>query len=482
MWRALAWSTALTVGCTGLVACSSGGKPAATTSPPGASPTTTAAPASTGGASTSAAPTSGAPGPATSGAAAPWPTYNRTTDRNGLGAGVARPTSLASTWSRAVDGAIYGQPIVVGTTVIAATEHDSVYAFDLASGQLRWRTNLGTPVSGSDLPCGNISPLGITGTPAYDPATSSVFVAAETTGGVHDLVAVDAATGHVRWRTNLDVGGHNRIAEQQRGALAVANGRVYVPFGGLYGDCGDYVGYVTATPTSGTGTTAHYAVPTAREGGIWASSGPAVAQDGSVYVAVGNGASTGGPYDGSDSVLRLAPDLSSRIDFFAPSAWAEQNASDTDLGSTGPLLVQGGLVVQSGKDGDVYVLDASHLGGIGDAKAHAGGCSGFGGMAADGGAVFVPCTSGVRRFDVTATSITPGWRASVTGPPTVGGGAVWSLDTERGVLYAFDEATGKVLASEHVGGVTRFTAPVLVGSTVLVGTRAAVVAMRIVPG
>ena len=375
---------------------------------------------------------------------------------------------------------MYGQPIVVGTTVIAATENDSVYAFDLTTGAVRWRAHLGTPMPGSGLPCGDISPLGITGTPAYDQSTGSVFVVAESTGGAHDLVALDASSGATRWRANLDVGGHNRVAEQQRGALAVANGRVYAPFGGLYGDCGDYVGYITATPTSGTGTTTHYAVPTAREGGMWAASGPAVAPDGTVYVAVGNGASTGGPYDGSDSVLRLSPDLSSRLDFFAPAAWAEQNATDTDLGSTGPLLVAGGLLVQSGKDGNVYVLDASHLGGIGSAKAHAGGCRGFGGMAADGGAVFVPCTSGVRRFDVTATAIVAGWRVSATGPPVVGGGAVWSLDTGNGVLHAYDEATGAGLASARVGAVTRFTAPVLAGTTAIVGARAAVVAFHIV--
>src|SRR5579871_4836775 len=347
------WASALACAGVALAACSSGGGPASPAAPPATTAVATSAPAPTTPASTAAsAGTGSAPAPAT-----PWPTYNGTNDRTGLGTGVPRPAALRAAWAAPVDGAVYGQPIVVGTTVIAATENDSVYAFDLATGAVRWRSHLGTPMPSSGLPCGDISPLGITGTPAYDQLTGSVVVV-ESTGGAHDLVALDASSGATRWRANLDVGGHNRVAEQQRGALAVANGRVYAPFGGLYGDCGDYVGYITATPTSGTGTTTHYAVPTAREGGMWAASGPAVAPDGTVYVAVGNGASTGGPYDGSDSVLRLSPDLSSRLDFFAPAAWAEQNATDTDLGSTGPLLVAGGLLVQSGKDGNVYVLDA----------------------------------------------------------------------------------------------------------------------------
>src|SRR5581483_1725282 len=376
MWRPLAWTAALAIAASAIVGCSSGSTPAdAPSAAPSSSPVTTA------GAATARPATTAPSGSSTTapGTGARWPTYNGTNARSGVGAAVPHPTSLATAWSAPVDGAVYGQPVVVGATVIAGTEHDSVYAFDLASGAVRWHANVGTPVAGHDLPCGDISPLGITGTPAYDAATGSIFVVAETTGGVHDLVALDAATGQVRWRTNLDVSGRNRIAEQQRGALAVANGRVYVPFGGLYGDCGNYVGYVTATPTTGTGATTWYAVPTPREGGIWATSGPAIAADGTVYVAVGNGASTGGAYDGSDAVLRLAPDLSSRVDFFAPAAWAEQNAGDTDLGSTGPVLLGSGLVVQSGKDGHVYVLDASHLGGIGHPRAEAGGCSGFGG-------------------------------------------------------------------------------------------------------
>ncbi len=176
---------------------------------------------------------------------------------------------------------MYGQPIVVGGLAVAATESDTVYGLDLATGAVRWRTHLGTPVPASDLPCGNIDPLGITGTPAYDPSTGSVFVVAETTGGRHTLVALDATTGRERWHQSLDVTRRDRLAEQQRGALAVANGRVYVPFGGLFGDCGDYVGYVTATPVGG-GTTTTYAVPTSREGGIWAASGVAVDTRGDV--------------------------------------------------------------------------------------------------------------------------------------------------------------------------------------------------------
>ena len=259
-----------------------------------------------------------APAPTTTGPAergADWPTYHRTNDRSGAVSPFDNPHAITALWDAALDGAVYGQPIVVQGVAFVATENDTVYALDVATGKQRWRRHLATPVAQSDLPCGNIDPLGITGTPAYDMSTQSVFVVTESTGGRHDLVALDSVTGRVRFQRNLDVTRHDRLTEQQRGALAVANGRVYVAFGGLFGDCGNYIGYVAAVSTSGAGRVESYEVPTPRQGGIWAASGPAIEPTGGdVYVAVGNGARTGGAYDGSDSVLRLAPDLSGRRD------------------------------------------------------------------------------------------------------------------------------------------------------------------------
>jgi outer membrane protein assembly factor BamB len=374
---------------------------------------------------------------------------------------------------------VYGQPIVVGHTVIAATENDTVYGLDLATGGRVWQRHVGSPASGSSLPCGNIDPLGITGTPAYDSVTGLVFVVAETTGGNHDLFALEPATGAVRFSRNLDVTNRNRKAEQERGALAVANGRVYVPFGGLFGDCGNYVGYVASVATSGKGAITHYEVPTAREAGIWAASGPAISASGDVFVSVGNGASTGPPYDGSDSVLRLSPDLARRLDFFAPRDWAAQNAADADLGSTGPLLLPNHLALIAGKAGEVFLLDANHLGGIGGQLAKTTGCTSFGGMAYDGGAAFLPCTDGVLRIDISGHTLVKRWKVSTNGSPVVGGGAVWSLDQSRGVLDVFDEASGKAITSAPVGPLTHFASPVLVGGRVLVGTTNAVVALAV---
>jgi len=403
-------------------------------------------------------------------------------DRAGVAAGVPAPRRLTAAWSRGLDGAVYGQPLVVGSLVLVATENDTVYGLARSTGAVRWRSHLGTPVRRRTLPCGNIDPLGITSTPTFDAGTGSVFVVTETTGANHTLVALNASNGAVRWRRGLDVlANRDRHAEQQRGALAVAGGLVYVPFGGLAGDCGNYVGYVTATPVSGRGGTTRYVVPTRREGGIWAPSGVAVSSAG-VWVAVGNGASTSGSYDGSDSVLRLTATLSRRVDFFAPRSWGRQNAADLDLGSTGPLLVGSERVMVSGKDGRVYLLNSRRLGGIGGELTSVGGCAGGGGLAYDAArhAAFVPCTSGVLRVDVGSNTLLKRWQvASVNGSPVVGGGAVWATDSAHQTLSALSEATGRTLARVGVGPVTRFASPVLTGSTVLVGTTTGVRAFAI---
>jgi outer membrane protein assembly factor BamB len=447
--------------------CSSGG-PSAAPSPAATDPAT--------------APT----GPATaetgaSAGAADWPTYHRANSRTGFIADFGRPSGLSEGWTQKLDGPVYAQPLVVGSTVVAATQNDTVYGLDLATGRTLWSRHVGTPVPLSSLPCGNIDPLGITGTPAYDSATGLVFVVAETTNARHNLVALDLRHGGaVRFTRNLDVTNRNPKAEQQRAALAVANGRVYVAFGGLFGDCGNYVGYVAAVATDGAGPIAHYEVPTAREAGIWAPSGPAVAANGDVYVAVGNGASFGGTYDGSDSVLRLSGDLSRRLSYFAPTTWGSENAEDADLGSTGPVLLPGGLVAVSGKNGKIYLLDATNLGGIGGEVASVDGCSGFGGLAYADGAAYVPCTSGVTRVDVAGRTIRKRWQAaSVPGTPVIGGNTVWALNPSGGTLYALDTASGKVVAQHQVGTASRFSTPVLSGGRVLVGTDAGITAVTV---
>src|ERR1019366_6604412 len=188
-----------------------------------------------------------------------WPTYHGDDGRTGLASSFPPLAGgLTQAWSAALDGAVYGEPLGVQGRVIVATEGDSVYALDPATGLVAWRQHLGIPVPMTSLPCGDIDPLGITSTPVYDPATGSLFVVAEVAGPKHVLYALDATTGAVRWSRGVDRAGDDPNAHQQRGALALANGYVYTGFGGLFGDCGAYRGEVVGVPTTGNGTTITY--------------------------------------------------------------------------------------------------------------------------------------------------------------------------------------------------------------------------------
>jgi hypothetical protein len=231
----------------------------------------------------------------------------------------------------------------------------------------------------SDLPCGNIDPIGITGTPVYDSQTGLVFAVAEIQGPAHILVGVEAKTGHIKVRRLVDPPGMNPQAQQQRSALAFSGGRVYTAFGGLYGDFGDYHGWVVASDTGGEGALLAYHVPTTREGGIWAAAGPVIDAQGNLYVSVGNGAAVQGDWDHSDSVLRLSPTLQLE-DGFAPQSWQSDNASDSDLGSMAPVLLPNGLIYADGKSGQGYLLRADHLGGIGGQIQTISLCSAYGGV------------------------------------------------------------------------------------------------------
>ncbi len=409
-----------------------------------------------------------------------WTTYHRDNQRTGYIASAPDPHSLSKIWEKQLDGAVYAEPLVVGNSVIVATEGDSLYALDPTTGSVKWHTNVGTPVPQSSLPCGNIDPLGITGTPVYDPATGLVFAVAEVSGPAHILVGVDASNGQVKVRRSVDTDGMDPRAHQERGALTLANGRIYINYGGLDGDCSDYIGRVVASRTDGQGPLLVYRVPTTREGGIWTPPGASVDAAGNLYVSVGNGEVTQGQWDHSDSILRLSPTLQLE-DGFAPTSWGPENADDQDMGSQGPVLLPGNFIFAAGKSGKGYVLHANALGGVGGQIDVQDVCNSFGGAATVGSTTFIPCTDGVRQITVdTSGHMHQGWHASgdIVGSPVVGGHTLYSLSNKT--IYALNTSTGQVITSLSVGEANRFATPTISGTSIFLGTYAGITAVKIV--
>ena len=408
-----------------------------------------------------------------------WTTYHANNQRTGYIPDTPDPHSLSKIWNIQLDGSVYAEPLVVNKLVIVATEGDSLYALNPNTGSIQWHTNVGTPVPQSSLPCGDIDPLGITGTPVYDPATGLVFAVAEVSGPAHILVGLDAKTGQVKVRRLVDTDGMDPRAHQQRPALALANGMVYIAFGGLDGDCSDYIGRVVASHTNGQGPLLVYRVPTPREGGIWATPGPSVDAAGNLYVSVGNGAITSGQWDHSDSVLKLSSTLK-LLDGFAPSSWGQENANDEDLGSQGPALLPGNYIFSAGKSGNGYILNANNLGGVGGSIDEQSVCRSFGGTAIVGSTIFVPCTNGLLQISVdTSGHMHLGWQApgDIVGSPVVGGHTVYSFS--NGVMHALNMNSGQLVASLNVGSANRFVTPTIYKTSIFIGTDTGITAINI---
>jgi len=411
---------------------------------------------------------------------ADWTTYHRDNARSGYLPDMPDPQQLTVAWNTPLDGAVYAEPLVVGGHIIVATENNSLYSLNADTGQVEWQTNIGNPATRSELPCGNIDPLGITGTPVYDSASGLIFAVAELSGPMHLLVGVDAHTGEIKVRRSADVAGMEPAPHQQRAALALAQGMVYIAYGGLFGDCGNYQGTVIASRTDGSGELLTFRVPTSREGGIWAAAGPAIDAAGRLYVSVGNGAEILGDWDHSDSVLRLSPTLQLE-DGFAPEQWRQDNATDADLGSLSPVLLPDNLIFIAGKSGMGYTLHANALGGVGGQIQSQKVCHAYGGAAVVGSSFFVPCNEGVQQIQVSADgSFTLGWRAeNVPGSPVIGGHTVYTLE-RNGTLHALDLETGKDrTAAVNVGATSRFATPTLFKNRVFIGTLTGIVAVTV---
>jgi hypothetical protein len=433
-----------------------------------------------------------------------------------------------STFSAAIPGPTYAQPLFWAAQsssdrdrLIVATEQDHVLALDPQGGGVLWDRPLGTPVPLANMPCGNIDPFGVTGTPILDVATRSVYVNGLTTpdGGQtkkHLVFALSIDDGSVRSGWPLDVSQTVRDGQTtfdssvqgERGALALLGGTLYVPYGGLWGDCGSYHGWVVGIPTANPAG-AQGVATRAVGGGIWGPSG--IASDGSsLYVATGNTFGAATWMDG-DAVLKLGPGPTysqQPPDYFAPTNWPDLDANDVDLGGTGPILVHvpgatpSDLVVALGKDGNIYVLDRGNLGGVsaGVVVQHVSSDELINAAAtyttAQGSYVVfkgagIGCPSG-QSGNLTSVRIRPG------APPTVsvawcadqqGNGSpmvttsdgqseaiVWSVGAESSNrLYGFNGDTGAMVfggggAAEAMGNVRRFQTPIVARGRIFVAS------------
>jgi len=309
-----------------------------------------------------------------------------------MAAGKAKDASFAAAFS----GSMWASPLYAANgpggkgVFIAVTTGNDVIALDETDGHVVWMKNIGSSPtanqSGSPT-CGNIHPLGILSTPVIDATNRKVYVAGAigTTSIMrHEIHAIslddgsDASTGG--WPVNvsaLSAGSLTFMAansyQNQRGALSLVNGTLYVTYGGHVGDCGAYHGWVVAVDTTAS-PVATGAWATGGQGeAIWAPGGTASDGNG-VVVMTGNNTARVSTHADSEELIRLtglAKADKSDTNVFYPTSWMSMDSGDYDLGSNSPIYVEvpgatpSSYFIAISKDGHFYMLDSKKFGGMG---------------------------------------------------------------------------------------------------------------------
>ncbi|MDQ6765758.1 MAG: dockerin type I domain-containing protein, partial [Verrucomicrobiota bacterium] len=361
------------------------------------------------------------------------PAYTQT-----AAAAVTRDTNF----NGAISGNVYAQPLYVEggpggrALVIAVTESNNVYALDAITGGIIWQRNVGTAIAQAALPCGNINPVGITSTPAVDLPSRALFLDAEVSGNGHQIFSLNVDTGAINSgypvTLNTAVAGFNSFPQSNRAAPAIIGDKVYFPYGGRFGDCNatdgtPYRGRLVAIMMSSGAVAGSYATSATRSG-VWGPGG--VASDGTnAYITTGNGPG-GTTWAGSEAVIRLQPGAvfsGATTDYWAPSNWAALDSGDTDLGGSGPILVDvpgatpSSLVVALGKDGNAYLLNRTTLGGVSAplASSHVGS-----GSIIQAGATYRTGQATYVVFRANSTTLTA-FKINAANPPTIS--SAWTV-------------------------------------------------------
>ncbi|HEY0237170.1 MAG TPA: choice-of-anchor D domain-containing protein [Friedmanniella sp.] len=299
-----------------------------------------------------------------------------------------------------LDGQIYSQPVVAKNTLLVLTENDRAYGLDPVSGVVRWSRSFGPAWSVAPIGCGDLVPsIGVTSTPVVDPATGTAYFTAKVDDPANpdhphwEFHAIDITTGTelTGFPTTITGSPDNDPArtfsprtQLQRTGLLLMNGVVYVGFGS-HCDVKPFSGYVMGFDASTGKRTAMWASQTGGNSGagIWHAGGGLVSDGpGQIILSTGNGVSpakgpgSAVPNNLAESVVRLQVQADRTLkatDFFSPVNNTNLDTDDTDFGSGGPMAVPDGfgttshphLLVQTGKDGRVFLLDRDHLGGTG---------------------------------------------------------------------------------------------------------------------
>jgi len=408
----------------------------------------------------------------------------------------------------------------------AVTTGNDVIAIDEASGATVWTKSIGTPAQANGVSCGNIHPLGILSTPVIDEKSRTIYVAGAvgnaSTIQKHVIMAYNADDGSEKAGWPVDTTGitsgsvtFTAPPQNQRSALSLVGGKLYVGYGGHIGDCGAYHGWIVAVDTADPTKKAGWATLGQGEA-IWAAGG--FASDGTnIFPVTGNhtGNTGGDKRETSDSeavVKVTGMATTSTMDnknIYYPSTWKTMDSADADLGGSNSVLLSitgatlSSYIAAVAKDGNMYLVNPTNLGGP-DGHVLTFKVSSGGAMAVktsptafktakgthyvfstDAGAV---CPGGGGGKSIVSVLLTAGadgkpaakseWCAPLTGAVTApvttttdgsGNPLVWYVNSGKLTAVGGEDGMTVYTSSDTCSGVRQWTSPIATKGRIVVG-------------
>jgi hypothetical protein len=324
-------------------------------------------------------------------------------------------STFGKLFTQVVDGDVYAQPLYLANVTIpkkgkhnvvyVATSHDSIYAFDADSGAggkalPLWKVSFlkGSGIStinSTDVNCTDMLEMGVTSTPVIDTTTGTMYVlsvaknkgvaqqwlhALDVTSGAEKFGGPVSISGSVQGTGDGSVNGvitFDPLLDRQRSSLLLQNGSIYIGWAS-YCDQDPWHGWVMAYSASNLQQQGIWnSTPNGGRGGVW-QGGAGIGGDssGNVYVATGNGTFdndvSGRDFGDSAVQLNLTADGLGLTQYFTPYNQSSLALGDVDVGSSGVLLIPDlpetsayeHLMVQTGKEGSIYVIDRDDMGGF----------------------------------------------------------------------------------------------------------------------
>ena len=384
-----------------------------------------------------------------------------------------------------LDGTVDSSAIYLSGVQVGGAAHDTFFvtttygkteAIDASSGTVLWRFT--PPGYSSWAGSAQIT----TATPVADPGRASIYAASP--GGTISKLAV--ADGHAVWTTSI-----TRLPSREKiaASLNFEQGHVIATTGGYIGDAPPYQGHV-AVIDAATGTLLHVwnslcsnrtglidpATCRSSDSAIWGRAGAVIdPSNGDLYVATGN-APWNGRTDWGDAVIRLNATATRILGNYTPTNTDELNASDTDLGSTSPVLLGGGYLAQGGKDGIIRVLSIRRMSGTAPHKdgelqtvSTPSGTDLFTAPAvwrtSSGTWMFAADNGGTAAWRFRNGHLAQLWKNGTGGTsPVIAGGLLW-VYSPGGGLNVYTPLTGKLVASLACGG-GHWNSPIVVDGRV----------------